>query len=481
MPDAPDARERIGRAWVASPVLAVIVAAIGISLWLSPRPDRARRRGAPAGPDGGAAAAAAARPRKPIDAVIREIEQGDEAHRAQAIGLTRVELTPAELAQVLPHLIRAMKDKSGTIRSVAASVVGNLGRPFPGDARAAGEALTALLDDPSPALRAQAVTSLKAVAASGALDTPPARLVACLDDDDERVRACTVEALIEYPKGPELIVPVALRRIPSESSGSRRGGGAFRAVFWHIRLEPSILPLLIEGLSSENTGACLCCTAAINHMGRNARPALPAILKLIRRELDSPHPGDDRTDPDILAMAAGAIGELTPDAAPPPGAVELLCDVVKRSSGAGQKSDPGRPPSTNPSAKARESALDFQLAEAVWSLGILGRAAAPAVPLLLSTFESIPEGATLRGLTAEALAEIVRGTPDEDSVLASLAKAWKTAPKDQKPAMARALRRLGPKSEQLVPELTQLAPDKTGSQIRPVRYPRSRHGFPVRE
>jgi hypothetical protein len=67
------------------------------------------------------------------------------------------------------------------------------------------------------------------------------------------------------------------------------------------------------------------------------------------------------------------------------------------------------------------------------------------VPLLLSTFESARQVPNLRGMTAESLAEIGRGTPDEDRVLACLARAWKTSPHQQKTAITRALRRLSPK------------------------------------
>ena len=97
------------------------------------------------------------------------------------------------------------------------------------------------------------------------------------------------------------------------------------------------------------------------------------------------------------------------------------------------------------------------------------------------TFESARETSNLRGLTAEALVEITRGTPDEDRVLYSLAKAWNTAPQGQKTAISRALRRLSPKAEQLVEGLGQWPTDSTDSQIRRVRYPRSRRRFPVRE
>ena len=179
-------------------------------------------------------------------------------------------------------------------------------------------------------------------------------------------------------------------------------------------------------------------------------------------------------------MAAGAIGEVTSDAECPPGCVEILCEVLKRRGGASRGSAPARPDSPRPSDRSLGPEEEL-LAEAVWSLGILARSARPAVPLLLSTFESARTVSNLRGLTAESLAEISRGTPDEDRVLACLAKAWKTSPQEQKAAIALALRRLSPKSEQLVAGLRQWPADETGSKIRRVRYPRSRRGYPVRE
>ncbi len=288
---------------------------------------------------------------------------------------------------------------------------------------------------------------------------------------------------------------MVLRRIPTESPGVRN---AFREVFWFVRLEPSVLPLLIEGLSSDNIDVRLNCTAAINHMGRDAWPALPAILALIRKELETPQPPGEHDrqrniamaagaigeQPRIIAMAAGAIGELTPDTDHPPGAVELLCEVLTRASETEQGSDRNRPVSLIAKAKANASKpyREETQAEAAWSLGILGRSAASAVPLLLSTLEAAPESSdVVREVIAEALAEISRGTPDEDRVLASLAKAWKTAPKKQKTVLARALRSLGPKAEQLVPDLKQWPTDGKRSAIRRVRYPRSRRGIPVRE
>ncbi len=289
------------------------------------------------------------------------------------------------------------------------------------------------------------------------------------------VRSSAAEALFEYRKGPELIVPVALRRLPTEGKVARN---AFTDLFWHVRLEPSVLPLLIEGLSSEDAEVRLVCAAAINHMGREARPALPAILTLLRKELETPHPPDSLAVHDrIMDMAAGAIGEVTSDGECPPGSVELLCEILRRRGEAIRGSAAARPDSPGPSVKALQREEELP-AKAVWCLGILGRSAAPAVPLLLSTFESARKVSNLRGETAEALAEISRGTPDEDRVLAFLASAWETSPQEQKTAIARALRRLGPKAEQLVAGLRQWPDDGRGSQIRRYRFPRSRRGFP---
>jgi HEAT repeat protein len=474
MPDAPDGGRRIGRVRVVLAAWAIFAAAIGIYIFRSPQQDGTRGRITRMARALGRLVGQEDRARKPIGVIIREIEQGDEAGRVQTI-LRSFELTDAELAQVFPHLIRAMKDESEMVRNAAATVVGDLSERLSGEASVAEEALTAPLDDPSPLLRARAVKSLGAIAASGRLDAPPPRLVACLDDADEFVRSSTTEALFEYRKGPERIVPVALRRLPTESKVAR---AAFTDLFWHVRLEPSVLPLLIEGLSSEDTEVRLICAAAINHMGREARPALPAIMTLIRMELETPHSPDLPEKHDkIIGMAAGAIGEVTSDAECPPGSVELLCEILRRrgeairgSAAAGLDSPAASAPFLGPEEEL--------LAEAVWSLGILGRSAAPAVPLLLSTFESARRVSNLRGQTAEALAEISRGTPDEDRVLACLARAWETSPKEQKTAIARALRRLRPKSGQLVAGLRQWPADGTGSQRRRYRFPRSRRGFP---
>ena len=211
-----------------------------------------------------------------------------------------------------------------------------------------------------------------------------------------------------------------------------------------------------------------CCGSLVHHMGQEARQALPAVLSLLRKEIDAPRPNESRDEQySIIGIAAGAIGEITSDGECPPGCVEMLCEILQRAQRARGEHAPAGLNLPGP----RDSQEECQL-EAVWSLGILGRPAVSAVPDLLSTFESARIASNLRGLTAESLAEISRGTPEEDRVRAMLAKSWKTATPKQKTAIARALRRLGPKSEQLVADLRQWPVDSTGSQLKRVRYPR---------
>jgi HEAT repeat protein len=473
MADGPDRVKGLKKIWIALTAFAVIATGIGTIFCLQAvQDDQARKR---------------------MGAIIRQIEHGDKSEKRATINGLYTLTTPAELAQVFPYLLQAMKDESEMVRESAATIVGGLFARIGRNTRAsenneptiralcpkAAEALAVLLDDSSPIVRARAAESLGSVAEIGNLDAPPSRLVACLDDQDESVRAAAANALVEYRQGPELVVPLALPRISSESP---KVSEALNSIFRHLRFEPSVLPLLIDGLSSENTDVCLNCTAAINHMGRDAGPALPFILNLLRKELRTPHALATHTSLDIIGMASGAIGELWPDGDPLPGTVELLCEVLKQANEPPQVSDPNQPAAPAASAEALAFQREFRQAEAAWSLGILGGSAASAVPLLLATFEAAPEASdNLRAVIAEALVEISRGTPDEDRVIASLAKAWKTAPKQQKTVFTRALRSLGPKSEQLVPALRQMPPDETRSQIRRVRYPRSGREEPVRE
>jgi len=560
MADAANLGKGTREAWVKAIALAVIAAAIGVYVYRSPPEDRARRVIVRIATALGWRTGKEDRPRKPIEVVIREIEHGDEVTRTQTITLLFYDLRDsAEFAQVFPYLVRATKDQSEMVRSAALSVldrlIGALGWNANGtndrkpaivvpDAKVE-EMLAELLNEPTPALRARAAGLLRRLAAAWQLDFPPPRLVACLDDESEEVRAAAAESLIEFGQGPELFLPVALRRLPTESPIVR---GAYTHILWNIRFPPTVLPLLIDGLSSDNALVCVSAATMINHMGLPGKPARPAVMALLRKELDTPHLsldlrlmawGDGSAVPssgvsliiigaetngvlhfrsfgpagkrvtdtdetkspaqasaisalkkqlqplwpphaltltekakviaevtsivgqthlnqqsfgavDIIEQTSEALMQCTPEGEPPlPGTFEILCEVLKRPNEMGQNG-------------------------VAWSLGLLGRSAAPAVPQLISTFEAAPKNSEFfRGRIALALAQISQGTPDEDRVIASLARAWPTEQSPLKIHLTAALRILGPKAEKLVPELRQMPRLDPGPRIKRGYSPKS--------
>ncbi len=235
MPDAPDGGKRIGRVRVILTAWAIMAAALGIYIFLSPQQDGTRWRIVRMARALGRLVGLEDRPRKPIGVIVREIEQGDEARKAQTIVLCN-ELTEAELAQVFPHLIRAMKDESEMVRNASATVVGDLSPRLSGEAPVAEEALTALLDDPSAELRARAAKSLGSIAASGRLDAPPPRLVACLDDEDEHVR-------FMHDRSPVRV-----------SQGARNGSSPWRCVAFRLKTSP---PATHSRISSGTSASSL--------------------------------------------------------------------------------------------------------------------------------------------------------------------------------------------------------------------------------
>src|SRR5262249_23289074 len=161
----------------------------------------------------------------------------------------RYELTkPAEFKEVFPCLIKAMKDESKMVRDAAGPMLGYLISRFGQSPSGIDETIVSLLDESSPAVRATGAGFLRTLAAMRRPGSPPPRLVACLDDDSETVRAAAAESLIEYGEGPELFLPVALRRLPTEGPTAR---GAFTRILWNIRFLPTALPLLIEALSNQ--------------------------------------------------------------------------------------------------------------------------------------------------------------------------------------------------------------------------------------
>jgi len=85
----------------------------------------------------------------------------------------------------LPHLLRALKDESGTIRHIAAEVLGDIG-----DMSSESELIVSL-QDPDPTVRFAAARSLGQISSTKALPY----LESLLDDAHDSVRSLALEAI----------------------------------------------------------------------------------------------------------------------------------------------------------------------------------------------------------------------------------------------------------------------------------------------
>ncbi|MHC5542942.1 HEAT repeat domain-containing protein, partial [Singulisphaera rosea] len=325
MTDAPQGGKGLGKGRLALVAVAVFAAA-GAAIYLQNREKK----------------------KQAIAATLWQIEHGDEIQSSTAIRELHLQLTtPTEFLEILPYLVHQMDNESEVVREAAVTFVGQWILQFGSRGlmlqkkrepaivqlcRKAQDVVLARLDDSSPAVRTSVANSLTSIARIGDFDVPPPQLVAAVDDEAETVRIAASQALSTYRQGPEALLPVALRRIPTESPlvatsiASNLGG---------VDPKPSMLPALIEGLSSENPNVRYIAVTAIGNMGTAGSPALPAVLTLLRKEIDAPQPGPVKgvgpmSVEDITERAAGAVGEICPDTEPPPEAVDVLCEVLKR-------------------------------------------------------------------------------------------------------------------------------------------------------
>jgi hypothetical protein len=539
---------------IAVVALAAIALSFGLYVIQSPPEDSVRRAVVRTARAVGRLIGVGGNARRPIGDLIRRAEQGDDNARAVAVLQLRYEATDSDrFAQVTPVLLRSLRDGSQSVQDAAMSVLVDLipryGRydasdRAPGASDGLEQSMVKLIEASRTELRVFAINQLGTLARMPGLEEPPARLFDCLDDDSEPVRAAAASSLVSYARGPERLLPVALRRLPDEGPLAAK---ALTHIFWSGRFPRSCVPMLTAALASDHWVVRVSAICALNHMGLDATTARDEVTALLRRELDHPRPAFevrlvDRADPaqmpesgpnrvilsrdeqgrlhlrvfgpvgerlvdtdenrladradilaalkrelsgvssarppgeeeqgrlialverlidrrlegpsgvsapvDVVEQACEALVQLSPDGVLLPGTVEILCEVLRRP-------------------------YPFRQQAAAWSLGYLGPAASRAVTRLLVTLDAAPKTEReLRERTVFALVAIVRGTPDEDRVIARLVEARRSAEDGDKTPFTRALLRLTPKSAQLVPELRGLH-DDTPSPIEIGRLPRS--------
>jgi HEAT repeat protein len=192
----------------------------------------------------------------------------------------------------------------------------------------ARQALNALLEamkDPSPQVRAQALSSIAWVCGG---DAGPVK--AMLEHDPEiKVRIAAVNALARgWPDDP-LLYPLLLGRLKVVTDPAERA-----AIGWALSsLAPAStenLPALLGALSPDDPVLRHCIAVALGKLGPAARPALPNLARVARIEL---------ADPDSSLSAVHAIITIDPKSPEALALVEPLITLIKDSRSESQQNE----------------------------------------------------------------------------------------------------------------------------------------------
>ena len=405
----------------------------------------------------------------PLGGLLRKLAIGDAAQKRGAMqGLALRMHTALEFPQVVQALISVLQDDDTEdvqvaaavslgslvdIRSLECSVTHEPPALVVSLSPAVEQALVPLLDDPSPKIRAAALKSLGQLAAAARLDAPPQGVLEHYrDDPDDAVRIAAADALVEFGRGPEILLPVVLSRFEDEPKAVRE---ASAAAIERIRLLPSTLPLLIEGFSSDDPRLSQMCAMSLGHIGHDAAPAVPALLALIRKEMDAPRIPQGISYGNVLGSALLLVGRIKPvDGPVADEASALILEILKRGLKSTRELGPGLTARSDHPQISPWEYWSGQVMSASRALQDIGRPFPAAVPFLLEAFE-MPRnpGRSLYSGIVGALYVTSRGTPDEARVNATLLAALRGK---EAYDVGTVLVHFGPEAERHFPDLKRL-------------------------
>jgi HEAT repeat protein len=440
--------------------LIVLVASCGIIFWA------ARSLWESQHPAYGAALGLRARsPSDRVDAIRLLVQTG--------IGDTEV---------AIPPLVATLRDPEPEVRVGACEALGQLvcGAVKPGPSadavRAASSALIGSLKDPKPDVRIAALKALDAIvsftgsagsidrdrvfvaasemlgdpdadvriAALGALGStarkvttaPPAALTANLADESAGVRTAAIGALACFQRDLDRWIPSVFEVLEREDD-SRVRNASMNAL---SQLRPptysaAALPALVKALSSRYRDIRSCAARLLEVLGRDARPAIPNLIKTMSEPIDSA--GKENPFSDHAWAAALALSKIAPGAPSAGEVIDVLTELVRT----------GHP---------------FRRSAAAVVLGEFGPAAVGAVPALINEVrENVPTKAAFAdgAWAATALGAIAPGTPMADVALSTMIGSLQAESEYTRKGAATALTRFGPKAAVAVPRLRALVND----------------------
>jgi HEAT repeat protein/lysophospholipase L1-like esterase len=217
---------------------------------------------------------------------------------AETLGAQGLEASAA----AVPRLLRALVMDDARLRTAAAWGIARIGPPA---RQALGELTTALREDPSPAVRAEAARALGALGKAANHPAVP-QLFEALGDASETVRWRAAQALAKTALRAPLHVPQLSGRLASPDPYVRGFAAWTLGSMGHAARDA--IPALIAALEQDDSFARSGPALALANMGAVAKEAVPALLE----GLKSPDHHRRRN----AAKALGKIGPEASDAVP---------------------------------------------------------------------------------------------------------------------------------------------------------------------
>jgi HEAT repeat protein len=349
---------------------------------------------------------------------------------------------PADLPRTATAgLIRSLKDREPSVRLAAVNALIRIAiTPRAAGAIDLNEISAALaegLGDPDDQVRLNSVAGL---ARCGPLvsNSPPAALVATLEDRSAGIRAEAIKALASFPCPLDPWLSRLFRGLVHEEREVRRACWAAIGRDKPPAFSEAAIPALLSALKNRDRIIRFFAARALEPHARDprvARDLIPALLAYMKGPMDPDTGNPLVTGNDMTLTAARLLGELAPGTTSEGEVVAVLAEAVR---------------SGNPSRQ--QGATD--------ALGHFGAAAEPAVPALMRYLREVlgrdDEAHPFGGFpAASALMKIAPGTKSAPEVVAVLAEAMRSGPISRRAWAIEDLGKLGPAAEPAVPVLIQ--------------------------